>query len=236
MGLTLRAVDGRVVVRKAGEVTKQPGFWQSLGDNDYTRGWSEMTARVLGPADRMVASDADLKAALAKSFGAAPGPRRIDLQSPTAAEDVMAAAMDRMMPDVNGVNSARRYQMDMLDAIDPSKGLSGRYAENGMAAVAEMKAQAAAQGTTLSDREALELVIRDSLLKDVKRDQLMAGMEKFGPSLPISNAGQWAHAALGNAAAAYGLPLAGAGLATWGVHDVLAAQQQAEKESQLPLS
>lgn len=40
---------------------------------------------------------------------------------------------------------------------------------------------------------------------------------------------------LGTPAAAYGLPLAGAGLAAWGVHDVLAAQQQAEKESQLPL-
>ena len=41
---------------------------------------------------------------------------------------------------------------------------------------------------------------------------------------------------LGNAAAAYGLPAAGAGLAAWGLHDVMAAQQQAEKESQLPLS
>jgi hypothetical protein len=41
---------------------------------------------------------------------------------------------------------------------------------------------------------------------------------------------------LGNAAAAYGLPAAGAGLAAWGLHDVMAAQQQAEKEAQLPLS
>ncbi len=40
---------------------------------------------------------------------------------------------------------------------------------------------------------------------------------------------------LGSPAAAYGLPLAGAGMAAWGVHDVLAAQQQAEKEDQLPL-
>ena len=40
---------------------------------------------------------------------------------------------------------------------------------------------------------------------------------------------------LGSPVAAYGLPAAGIGLAGWGIHDVLAAQQQAEKESQLPL-
>ena len=40
---------------------------------------------------------------------------------------------------------------------------------------------------------------------------------------------------LGTPLAAYGIPLAGAGMAAWGLNDVLAAQQQAEKESQLPL-
>ena len=40
---------------------------------------------------------------------------------------------------------------------------------------------------------------------------------------------------LGSPVAAYGLPAAGVGLAAWGIHDVMAAQQQAEKESQLPL-
>ena len=59
--------------------------------------------------------------------------------------------------------------------------------------------------------------------------------EKYGPSLPVSQAGQAVHWALANPVMAYGLPAAGAGLAAWGLHDVLTAQQRAEKESQLPL-
>ncbi|MCE2835942.1 MAG: hypothetical protein LW834_02940, partial [Cyanobium sp. 49614_E6] len=59
--------------------------------------------------------------------------------------------------------------------------------------------------------------------------------EAHGPSMPISEAGLVAHAALSNPLAAYGLPAAGVGLAAWGVHDLLMAQQQAEKDKQLPL-
>ena len=53
---------------------------------------------------------------------------------------------------------------------------------------------------------------------------------------PLSKPGAFTEMALGNAAAAYGLPAAGVGLAAWGVHDLLMAQQQAQKDSQLPLS
>jgi hypothetical protein len=60
--------------------------------------------------------------------------------------------------------------------------------------------------------------------------------DKYGPSLPISQSGLVAHSALTNPIAAYGLPAAGVGLAAWGIHDVMAAQQRAEKESQLPMS
>ena len=193
------------MVRKAGQVTREPGFWESLGDNSYTRGWSGLVANVLRPADRMMASDAELKTALARSFS-------------------------------GGRNGAVVDQMAMLDSLDPTGGLKGRYVDKGAAAVEQMKVMAASEGLNISDREALELVVRDSLLKGVKRDALMGAMDKYGPSLPVTDAAQWAHGVLGNAAAAYGLPLAGAGMATWGIHDVLMAQQQAEKESQLPLS
>jgi hypothetical protein len=59
--------------------------------------------------------------------------------------------------------------------------------------------------------------------------------EKYGPSLPISQPGLIAHSALANPVMAYGMPAAGIGLAAWGIHDVLAAQQRAEKEGQLPV-
>jgi hypothetical protein len=61
-------------------------------------------------------------------------------------------------------------------------------------------------------------------------------MQGYGPGLPVSGPGQVAHQVLGNAAAAYGLPAAGLGLAAWGVADVLRGQQQAQKEAQLPLA
>lgn len=193
--------------RMAGEVTQQPGFWQSLGDNGYTRGWSEMAARVLSPLDRMMASDVELREALAKSFGTAP-----------AGVDIAA------------------HRGGLLDALDPSGGLKGRYESKGEAAIEKSMAKAQAGGMPLTPEQAAELLLRDKLAAKVDREALLAGMQQYGPGLPVSTPGQWAHAALGNPAAAYALPLGGAGLAAWGLHDVMAAQQQAERESQLPLA
>jgi len=59
--------------------------------------------------------------------------------------------------------------------------------------------------------------------------------ELYGPPGLIAPQSSLAHAALSHPSVAYGLPAAGAGLAAWGIHDLLAAQQQAEKDSQLPL-
>jgi hypothetical protein len=53
---------------------------------------------------------------------------------------------------------------------------------------------------------------------------------------PLSAPGGAVALGLGNPAAAYGIPAAGLGLGVWAAHDVLLAQQQAEKESQLPMS
>jgi hypothetical protein len=55
-------------------------------------------------------------------------------------------------------------------------------------------------------------------------------------SFLMTRGAQAARDLLSNPAAAYGLPAAGVGLAAWGIHDVMAAQQRAEKESQLPVS
>lgn len=190
--------------RMAGEVTDQPGFWSSLGDNEYTRGWSGLVSNVLRPVDRMVASDADLRGALARSFG-----------------DEVGAG--------KGV--------EMLKGLDASGGLAERYGARGESAIAEMQALASAKdGRQLSREEAAALLFRDTLSEELQREALLKGMEAYGPGLPVSTAGQVMQQVLSNPAAAYGLPAAGIGLAAWGVADVMRGQQQAAKESQLPLA
>ena len=53
---------------------------------------------------------------------------------------------------------------------------------------------------------------------------------------PLTGPGAFVEATLGSPVAAYGLPAAGVGLAGWAAYDLLMAQQQAQKESQLPMS
>lgn len=178
-----------------GDVAQQPGLMEWLGDNEFTRGWSDLAARALGPVDGMMASDADLRSALARQYGA--------------------------RPEVRG---------EMLQSM----GVAGVADE--AAALQQVIDLAAQNGVRLTPEEAAQQLFRDALAKDVGREQLQKGMSGYGPGLPVSQAGQVAHAVLGNPAAAYGIPLAGAGVAALGVDGVLRAQQQAEKESMLPLS
>jgi hypothetical protein len=180
----------------AGEVTDQPGFWSSLGDNEYTRGWSGLVSNVLRPVDRMVASDADMRSALAVRYGAGDAEVRGSLLKGMGAEGV----------------------------VDEAK------------AIESVMAAAAQQGIQLSPEQAAQALFRDKLSVSADRAALGRGMALHGPSLPVSGAGQVAHGLLANAPMAYGLPAVGAGLAAWGVADVMRGQQQAAKESQLPLS
>jgi hypothetical protein len=73
------------------------------------------------------------------------------------------------------------------------------------------------------------------LKEKVGRKGMLAYDAAHGPAYMASKPGLVASTALANPYAAYGLPAAGVGLAAWGIHDVLAAQQQAQKDSQLPL-
>jgi hypothetical protein len=180
----------------AGEVTDQQGFWSSLGDNEYTRGWSELVANVLRPVDRMVASEADLRSALAVRYGAGDAELRSGMLKGMGVEEV----------------------------LDEAKAL-----ETVMAAAAQ-------QGIQLTPEQAAQALFRDKLSVSADRAALSRGMDGYGPSLPVSGAGQAAYGVLGNAPVAYGLPAAGVGLAAWGVADVMRSQQQAAKESQLPLA
>jgi len=85
------------------------------------------------------------------------------------------------------------------------------------------------------DDKMIAMIGQRYLRDEMGRAAMQRYDKAYGPSLPVSGPGLFAHAALANPVAAYGLPAAGVGMAAWGIHDLIAAQQQAEKESQLPL-
>lgn len=97
-----------------------------------------------------------------------------------------------------------------------------------------MIAQDEAEGSV--DEKLMNAIGRGYLRDEIGREGMLAYDEMHGPGALNSRPGLLANALLANPVAAYGLPAAGVGLAAWGIHDVMAAQQRAEKESQLPMS
>jgi hypothetical protein len=73
-------------------------------------------------------------------------------------------------------------------------------------------------------------------LKPKERVDAASAMLPRNGSTGLSDTGELMRLIAGHPSVAYGLPAAGVGLAAWGIHDVMAAQQRGEKESQLPVS
>jgi len=118
-----------------------------------------------------------------------------------------------------------------LNRLDPS----GALAENMGAGLSQAVERAKRNGSSVGS-EFAGLVF--DAREDLKPELIDAYLKQHPPSdvHMMTKAGGLLHAAAGMAPSAYGIPAAGAGLAAWGLHDYLQAQQQAEKESQLPMS
>jgi hypothetical protein len=133
-----------------------------------------------------------------------------------------AAAVD------GGIGPVLREHMAMLDPT----GAMTEKAEKDLAGYVNRKVEE----HRISPEQAVTTIALNRLIPDYATPETLRRYdEAHGPSMPISEAGLVAHGALSNPLAAYGLPAAGVGLAAWGVHDLLMAQQQAEKDRQLPL-
>lgn len=191
-------------VRKAGQVVQDPGLWEWLGDNGFTRGWSGAAADLIRPVDRMVASDADLRGGLAKKFGAQMA--QADLEDPKLYRDVEKAAV-------------------MLDFMDQTGRTGQLWREKAPQYIAQQQELARAGGHgNLSVEEAAQAFFRDSLGTELPREALLRGVDEFGPHLPVSQPGVWAHAALGHPAMAYGATAAGLGAAGYGAYQLMNQQ------------
>lgn len=201
------------VKRYAGDGGQVDKILASIGDNAYTRAWSDATAGAVRPLDRAIASDSDK---LAGSLRAIQGV--ID-------EGVAAAGGKGLSAE------AGQELLQHLNALDPSGGLASR-AQAGI----QQAFERAKSGSTTVGREFAAAVF------DARKDLQVADLDKYVAQHPpsdahmLTNAGTYAHALLGSAPAAYGVPAAGVGLAALALNDYLASQQQGEKESRLPLS
>jgi hypothetical protein len=191
------------IPRKAAEPWVLEKIASFLGDNGYTRAWSDAAAAGLRPLDRLMASDQDRVRALAPVFGR------------TAAAD-------------GGIGPALREHMAMLD---PTGAMEKRALEKLPGFV-----DAKIQETGRSAEDIVTQVALSTYLPEYATPETLRRYdEAYGPSMPVSKAGLLAHAVLSNPFTAYALPAAGIGLGAWGAHDLLMAQQQAEKDKQLPL-
>ena len=119
-----------------------------------------------------------------------------------------------------------------MGVLSPDGSMARKVAADGDAYVAKKVIE---KGDT-PQSVAEQLALTGLLPKYATEEGRRAYDDKYGPSMPISESGRFVHELLANPVAAYGLPAAGVGLAAWGIHDVMAAQQRAEKESQLPMS
>ncbi len=117
-----------------------------------------------------------------------------------------------------------------FSALDPSGRGEQRFEEP---VKKWMIAQDEAEGSV--EEKLMNAIGRGYLRDEIGREGMLAYDKKYGPGALNSKPGLLANALLANPVAAYGLPAAGVGMAALGIHDVLTAQQRAEKEGQLPL-
>lgn len=144
-----------------------------------------------------------------------------------ASDEELAA---HLTPTLRSVEADPAQLQRHLDVLQPD----GRGSDTYKQAVVDWIEN---RGDTESDIEQkLTNAIGLGYLKEkVGRQGMLAYDAVHGPAYMASKPGLVASTMLANPYAAYGIPAAGVGMAAWGIHDVLAAQQQAEKESQLPV-
>lgn len=140
----------------------------------------------------------------------------------------LAPVFGRTAAAEGGLGPELRKHMAILDPT----GAMAQKAEKDLVGYVDRKMME----TGLSAEDVVTTLAIDKLMPDgATPETLRRYDDAYGPAKPVSELGLLAHGLLGNPVTAYGLPAAGVGLAAWGIHDLLAAQQQAEKESQLPL-
>jgi len=224
------------IPRKAAEPGIVEKIASFLGDNGYTRAWNDAATAAVTPVDRLLASDEDRLAGVAAGVG------------PMLARLHESWMGEHSLSDLEGTPNS--YFGDGLRKIDPSGALFEAYdrpvreptEEDQYPPLAHMAAYARARVLSEKTGEPLGHLLGASVLQSaqkygydtesVKRYSQQGGLpEKY----LMTRGGQYLRTAIGSPVVAYGLPAAGIGLAGWGIHDAMAAQQQAEKDSQLPL-
>ena len=146
-------------------------------------------------------------------------------------EDLMKGAapvFGRAAAADGGIGPTLREHMAVLD---PTGAMERRALEKLPGFVDKTMRETGRSAEDIATQAALNVYLPENATSETLRRYDRA----YGPSMPVTGSGLALHAALANPVVAYGLPAAGIGLAGWGIHDVMAAQQQAEKESQLPL-
>jgi len=235
---TLSAATGcGVASRKAGDPGLVERITSFLGDNGYTRAWNDAVTAGLRPIDRTVADDEDRLSGVAR--GLAPAFRQAVESSPGEYEpliDSQGSAVSDFGRGLNRIDPGGQLLAAYDKPVRPPTeddqypplmyhavyGASRNLADRGEGELDELLAASVLQGAQKygHDPEAVRKLVAEGAV----------------PESYLMNRGVAAvRHVLGNPYAAYGLPAAGVGLAAWGIHDVMAAQQQAEKESQLPL-
>ncbi len=212
------------------------GRWAGDALRGYEDAWSQAVTAGLRPIDRMLASDEDRLSGVAR--GLAPEFERV-------ARDHGGTSLR----DFDG--SAYSGFGDGLNKIDPSGALyaaydrpirphteEDQYPPSMYHAIYEASRDIAARGEGAMDSLLAASVMQAAQKHGYDKQALRKLVDEGGvpESFMMTRGMASARHVLAHRGAAYGLPAVGVGLGAWGAHDLLMAQQQAEKDSQLPLS
>lgn len=196
------------------------GRWAGEALQAYQGKWNEAVTAGLRPIDRLVASDSD------RLSGVATG------MAPHLVEQVRSRPSEPMSGKV----------LEQLQQLDPTGDMANVFSVMDPDTGVSAAAREIYSNLDNPDGHGINDVARSLIYQSADKRKIggasVRKMIEAGvvpDSFLMTKGAQAARDSLSNGVAAYGLPAAGVGLAAWGIHDVMAAQQRAEKEGQLPV-